>query len=331
MNIDLERVKYLTYQKIEQSSRPSKVKIHKILLVAAVVATSSVLMLGAARLFDWKVMVNGTLQQGNYGEPILVGDGFAAMSPLPADQSKPEIIRTNFPDSEPYQAAKAGELSLFGYQSEDGSVLNWLNGVTCEKTTELAQLQLLAENAEAKIHWPAAIGTNYNLRSSFIAVYTKQEQLKKAKVQYSNFGEWKGQQLISLPEGYDKYIALMNVQLETPEGKELCFFSHIEASNSQVYGGSDSSIIEALEVDGYHSVVFVSDNGWNQLYAWRKIPTIQSIDFLEFGEKERPSGNLLDACRRENTVYQWQQYSFDSHSLSKEELLQLLYSIDLSK
>lgn len=331
MNIDLERVKSLTLEKIESQSKKPAFPIKRTLLIAALIAASAVLLLGAAGLFDWKVMVNGEIQQGNYGDTIIVGEGFAAMTPEKIEPDEMEVIETIYPDDTPDRIAKPGELSLFTCRAEDGNTFSGNFGVAGLESTDLEQMKRLAGNAEAIIHWPAMINQEYKVLSVWVRFYLKEEQITHSKAIYSYFGQWKNQQVFSLPEGYDKFVELMNFSLETPDGKEFAFVSHLARTDSQVYGSGGSSIIEQLEVEGYESVVFVSDDGWNQLYAWRKIPPIQSVSPFAFGKKERPENNMIDMLFDEDTVYEWQQYRFDSESLTKEALLQLLCSIDLTK
>ncbi len=328
MDIDLERVKQLTFDKIEMDKKPIPLK-RTILLAAALIALSSLVLLGAARIFDWKVFVNGEFQQGYFGQPIIVGDGFAAMSPEKPGSDAGEMIITNYPDSTPNREAGPGEMSLFGYKSDDGAAMCWLiGGARPDDRLDLIYSRQLAQNAEAPISWPTAITDDYTVLENCTQFYNKKEQLKDAKLLYSYFGEWKNEQLFSMPEGYERYIDSMYLRLVSPTGDELTFSSHLAWTDSQVYGSGGNSIIEKLEIDGYNSVVFVSDDGFNQIYAWKKIPKINTIDSLAFGEKDRPQGNLLDKAHREDRVYEWQQYSFTSNTITKQELILLLKSIE---
>ena len=331
MKIDLERVKQLTLEKVERQGRISAFPMKRTLMIAALVAISSALFLGAAKLFDWKVMVDGKIQQGDYGDSILAGDGFAAMSPQKEDPAGASVTEPFYPDQTPDRMPEPGELSLFAYRSEDGDTVIWTDDIAGEETADLERLKQLAGHAQAEIHWPEKIGADYRVLDAYIRYYTQKEQMGRSRLLYSSFGQWKNQQVFLLPDGYETCIELMNLELETPDGKAFHFVSHLAATDAQIYGNGGSSVIEQLDMDGYENVVFVSDDGWNQLYAWRKIPAIESVDPLAFGEKQRPEGNILDVPAREDVVYQWQQYCFHSESLTKEELVGLLGSIDLTQ
>lgn len=330
MNIDLEKVKQMTLDKIEKSKGESFISPKRILLVAAIVAVSSALLLGAASLLDWRVVVDGKTQQGSYGDTIVVGDGFAAMSPQAPDALDDEAVMTKYPDDVPSRTPYAGELSLFAAASQDKTGYSYQNEVTKDSTLELEHIRSLAANAEAQVFLPQRIDDSYELLEGFTTFYLNADQAEKAKEVYSEYGEWKNQQVFQLSDGYDKNVRMMSYSFNAPTGDEFRIVAFNAYSSSEVYGGSGNAVIEELAPEGFERVTYVSDLGENVIHTWRKIPPIQTVNPESIGKDKRPSGNMIDIMQRPPAdLLAWQSFDIYSKTLTKDELVQLVRSIDL--
>ncbi|MEG0899702.1 MAG: hypothetical protein RSF40_08350 [Oscillospiraceae bacterium] len=329
MNIDLERVKSLTLNKIENNSKKTSFPIKKTLLIAAVITTSSLVLIGAGRLFDWKVMINGEIQQGDFGDEIIVGDGYATMSPQEPTQDGTTVYKMpNYPDSTPDRIPSEGQLSLFIAASD--SKMNWIidYSVSDDETLDLSHIKALAQNAESTVYWPQVIDDSYKVIDGFATFYLKADQLKKAKEVFSAFGEWKNQQVFQLPDDYDKNVRMMSYEFQSPAGNNFRICASNAISDSSVYGGSANAIIEPLKLDGFESVVFVRDGGENTIHSWRKTKQIKTVNPEEFGKKSRPKDNIIDSLPLYDAdVLAWQSFDISSKTMSKDELLDILKSV----
>lgn len=330
--INSDKVKELTLAKIRGCSGESgliKPKKKKLLLAAAITALLILGTVGSARLFDWKYLVNGEVQQGDFGGKVSIGEGYADMEPgAPGDTAdENEVYRFDAPT----QILKEGQLRLFGTCSVDKDWFSFANDIAANTSTDLSEIRDLCENAEVKICLPEAVTEDFTVKSSYTRFYAKEEQIPESKLIYSLFGSKNEEMLFQLPEGYDKNIRGTHIEFITPSGDELLFTSHLATSSVQAYGGSGSAIIEQLDLEGFSEAVYVYDYGTADLYCWKETPAVNTVELEAFGRGKLPEGSLLE--KRGSVpaeTYSWQSYCVSSKDMSRDELIEIMKSINIS-
>lgn len=154
--------------------------------------------------------------------------------------------------------------------------------------------------------------------------------MEQATEVYSSYGQWKNQQVFQLPAGYQKNVRMMSYEFLSPSGDcfRICIFNAV--SDASVYGESGSAEIETLKLDKFEEVISVRDGGVNTIYTWREIEEIRTIHPEKFGSQTRPKNNMLDwASESDAEVLSWQSFTISSETMSVDELLEILKSINL--
>ena len=258
-----------------------------------------------------------------------IGEGYADMEPGAPGDTADEIEVYRFDN--PSKIPEEGQLRLFGSQSADENWFSLANDIGANISTDLDEIRKLCENAEVKIYLPEAVTEDFTVKSSCTQFYAKESQVSVSKLLYSSFGDTSEEMLFQLPDGYDKYVRGTHIEFITPSGDELVFTSHLATSSVQAYGGSGSAIIEQLDLEGFSEAVYVYDYGTADLYCWKETPAVNTVELEAFGRGKLPEGSLLEKHGGITAeTYSWQSYCVSSKDMSRDELIEIMKSINIS-
>lgn len=327
IKIDLNHVKGLTLDKIENAPTAMHAGKKRALILIAAVFTFSLALMGAARLYDWKNMDQD-------GKITFYDNGTSSVSPedeaLKAAADRGEYTGTDvYPDRTPDASPKPGELHLFAAQSEDKVHHHWELGFAPDTSLDFSAVKSFADHAATRIYWPALDAEKTTVLESSTHFYATEEQLTDAELLYSKFGEWKAEELFRFPEEYKRNVGGQTVRFQTADDKEFTFTSIRAMDDNANYGGSGTAIIETPTVEPFESAYYVFDQGLATLTCWRKISPVVSVNPLRVGQSSRPENNMIDLCSLDGPemTFSWQRYILESEDLKKEELITLMESI----